>query len=62
MELNDKVTFSFGKETKEGVVVKVFPKTVFLRVDFPNHEGKIIKRKIANLQGEGTKRGSKKSK
>ncbi len=34
----------------EGVVVKLFPKTVYLRVDFPNHKGRIIKRKRHQLE------------
>ena len=48
MEIGDKVKFKFGKkgEEKEGVVIKRFPKTVYLKVDFPKHKGKIIRRKI----------------
>lgn len=47
MEVGDKVKFSFGKkgEKKEGTVVQVFPKTVLLKVDFPKHKEKIIRRK-----------------
>ncbi len=37
-------------EDVEGVVVKLFPKTVYLRVDFPNHKGKIVKRKRHQLE------------
>ena len=52
MEIGDKVKFKFGnkKEEKEGVIVKLFPKTVYLRVDFPNHKGKIVKRKRHQLE------------
>jgi hypothetical protein len=47
MEIGDKVKFKFGKkkEEKEGTVVKLFPKTVYIAADFPNHTGKIVKRK-----------------
>lgn len=52
MEIGDKVVFEFGKakggkkkETKEGVVIKAFPKNVYIRADFPNHPGKLIRRK-----------------
>ena len=52
MEIGDKVKFTFGKkkETKEGIVVKLFPKTVYIAADFPNHRGKIIKRKRHELE------------
>ena len=51
MEVGDKVKFKFGKkaEEKEGIVIKRFPKTVYLKVDFPRHKGKIIHRKISQL-------------
>ncbi len=52
MQLGDTVKFEFGKlkEKKEGKVVKMFPKTVYLRVDFPNHKNKLIKRKKHKLE------------
>ena len=56
MEVGDKITFSFGKGEKEGIVYKIFPKTVYLKVDFPKHKGKIIKRSIAELQAKGAKK------
>ncbi len=57
MKVGDTIKFKFGKTKKkmEGVVVKLFPKTVYMKVDFPKnedskghegHKGKIIKRKI----------------
>ncbi len=51
MEIGDKIKIKFGKakEEKDAVVVKLFPKKVYLRVDFPNHKGKIIHRKIHQL-------------
>lgn len=47
MEIGDKVKIKFGKksEEKEGIIVKLFPKTVYLKVDFPNQKGKILRRK-----------------
>jgi hypothetical protein len=47
----DTVKFRFGnqKEEKEGVILKLFPKTVYIKVDFPNHKGKIVKRKRHQL-------------
>lgn len=50
MERGDKVAVPFGNGEKEGTVFKVFPKTVYIKVDFPNHTGKIIKRSIMDVQ------------
>ena len=50
MEIGDKITFSFGNGEKEGVIFKIFPKTVYIKVDFVKHKGKIIKRSIMEVQ------------
>lgn len=64
MERGDKVTVPFGNGEKEGTVFKVFPKTVYIKVDFPNHKGKVIKRSIMAVQpmkeGKKTKEEKKK--
>lgn len=52
MNVGDRITFHFGGKDKEGVVVKVFPKTVYLKVDFPRDPGKIVVRKLAELEGK----------
>jgi hypothetical protein len=63
MEVGDKITFSFGKGEKEGIVYKIFPKTVYIQVDFSKHKGKIIKRSIVSLNPkEATKEKTKKLK
>jgi hypothetical protein len=63
MEVGDKITFPFGKGEKEGTVYKIFPKTVYISVDFPKHKGKIIKRSLAALNPkEATKEQAKKLK
>ena len=48
MEIGDKVKFKFGKKKEEkiGTIIRLFPKTVYLQVDFPKHKAKIIKRKL----------------
>jgi hypothetical protein len=57
MEVGDKITFAFGKGEKEGTVYKVYPKTIYIKVDFPKHKGKIIKRSMIELNPrEATKR------
>jgi hypothetical protein len=59
MEVGDRIKFSFGGEEKEGVVVKIFPKKVYLKVDFPRHKGKLIVRSLAALEGEIPQRKKK---
>ncbi|HSR13473.1 MAG TPA: hypothetical protein VLS90_18650 [Thermodesulfobacteriota bacterium] len=60
MEIGDRIKFPFGGEEKEGTVVKLFPKKVYLKVDFPKHPGKILIRALADL--EGTKPAKKNKK
>ena len=63
MNVGDKITFPFGKGEKEGVVVRMHQKNVYLRVDFPKHPGKLVRRKIHDLEGgEKGKKSKKKEK
>jgi hypothetical protein len=64
MNVGDRITFPFGGKEKEGVVVKVFSKTVYLKVDFPHHPGKIVVRKLTELEGKAQpkKKKAKKAK
>ncbi len=52
MNVGERVKFQFGGKEKEGVVVKIFSKKVYLKVDFPRHPGKMILRSIAALEGK----------
>lgn len=56
VKVGAKITFPFGKGEKEGEVVRVFQKTVYLKVDFPRHPAKRIKRKIDDLAPGDKKR------
>lgn len=51
MKVGDKVKFPFGnsKEKKEGVIIKLFEKKVYIRADVGNHKDKIIHRKRYQL-------------
>jgi hypothetical protein len=62
MNVGERVKFQFGGEEKEGLVVKIFPKKVYLKVDFPRHPGKIVVRPIAELEGKGPAPKKKKKK
>ncbi len=60
MNVGDRVTFPFGGKEKEGIVVKIFPKTVYLKSDFPKHPGKIVIRSLAELEGKSVEKKKKK--
>ena len=59
MKVGDTIKFDFAGKKKEGVVAKLFPNSVHLKVDFEGDKGKIVKRKL-NAVGAGNK--SKKTK
>jgi hypothetical protein len=50
MNIGDKVKFTFAKKEMEGTVQKLFPKTVYLKADFPKEKGKIVIRKIKDIK------------
>ena len=52
MNVGERIKFPFGGKEKEGVVVKIFPKKVYLKVDFPKDPGKIVIRTLAELEGK----------
>jgi len=50
MKAGDKVKFPFAKKELEGVVDRVFEKTVYVKADMAHQKGKIIKRKIKDVK------------
>jgi hypothetical protein len=52
MNVGERIKFSFGGKEKEGVVTRIFPKKVYLKVDFPKHPGKVVIRSLAELEGK----------
>lgn len=60
MNVGDRIKFSFGGKEKEGMVVKIFPKKVYLKVDFPKHPGRIVVRTLSELEGKNISKKSKK--
>ncbi len=62
MNVGERLKFQFGTQEKEGWVVKIFPKKVYLKVDFPHHPGKIVVRSMAELEGKGPTSQKKKKK
>ena len=56
MKVGDKIKFDFAGKKKEGVVSKVFPKTVYLKVDFDKNKQKTVKRKLSAIDGGKSKK------
>lgn len=50
MKSGDKVKFSFAKKEREGIVDRVFEKTVYIKADFPHQKGKIVRRKVSEIK------------
>jgi hypothetical protein len=59
MKVGDSIKFDFAGSKKDGVVHKLCPNTVYVKVDFEKHKGKIVKRKLSSIQGGKTKEKSK---
>ncbi|MCH8156284.1 MAG: hypothetical protein IID18_00780 [Nitrospinae bacterium] len=59
MKVGDKISIDFAGKKKEGVVFRLFPNSVHLKVDFAKDKGKIVKRKLSEV---GDKKSAKKAK
>ena len=62
MKLGDSIKFEFAGKKRDGVVHKVFPSTVYLKVDFERDKGKIVKRKLLQVNPKAKKQAGKKEK
>jgi hypothetical protein len=60
MKVGDTVKIDFAGKKKDGVVFKLFPNTVHLKMDFDKDKGKVVKRKLNEIN-KG-KSGKKKEK
>ena len=56
MKVGDTIKFDFAGKKKEGVVAKLFPNSVHLKVDFERDKEKIVKRKLSEV-GAGKDKG-----
>ena len=59
MKVGDSIKFDFAGSKKEGVVQRLCPNAVYIKVDFEKHKGKVLKRKLSSIQGGKTKEKSK---
>ncbi|MCF8721484.1 hypothetical protein [Nitrospina gracilis] len=61
MKVGDKIKFDFAGKKKDAVVHRLNENTVHLKVDFDKDPGKIVKRKLSQIDG-GKGKKEKKSK
>lgn len=62
MKVGDTVKFEFAGKKKQGVVYKLFPNSVYLKMDFERHKGKIVKRKLNVFKPSKGKKSAEKKK
>ena len=60
MKVGDKIKFAFASDEKEGVIEKISPKKVYMRVDFPHHPNKLIIRRISELESNSSSKKKEK--
>lgn len=59
MKVGDKIKIDFAGKKKDAVVHKLHTSTVYLKVDFDKDPGKIVKRKVSQIDGGKSKKEKK---
>ena len=62
MKVGDKIKIEFAGKKKNALVFKLFPSSVYLKVDFERDKGKILKRKLSQIENKKTASGKEKKK
>ena len=52
MKAGDKIKIDFAGKKKDALVFKLFSSSVYLKVDFENDKGKILKRKLSQIENK----------
>ena len=52
MKAGDKIKIDFAGKKKDALVFKLYPRSVYLKVDFKNDKGKIVKRKLSQIENK----------
>jgi hypothetical protein len=52
MKAGDKIKIDFAGKKKDALVFKLFSNSVYLKVDFKNDKGKIVKRKLSQIESK----------
>ena len=62
MKVGDKIKIDFAGKKKDALVFKLFPSSVYLKVDFENDTGKILKRKLSQIENKKSTSNKEKKK
>jgi len=62
MKAGDKIKFAFANDEKEGVIEKISPKKVYMRVNFPHDPNKLVIRRISDIEAGSSNAKKKKEK
>jgi len=62
MKVGDTIKLNFAGKPRDAVVSKLFPNSVYLKVDFEKDKGKIVKRKLSAVTGGKTAKKKAKTK
>jgi hypothetical protein len=62
MKVGDKIKFAFASDEREGVIEKISPKRVFMRVNFPHDPNKLVIRRISDIEAGSSSAKKKKEK
>ncbi len=62
MKVGDKIKIEFAGKKKNALVFKLFPSSVYLKVDFERDKGKILKRKLSQIENKKSASGKEKKK
>ena len=62
MKVGDKIKIEFAGKKKDALVFKLFPSSVYLKVDFERDKGKILKRKLSQVENKKPASGKEKKK
>ena len=62
MKVGDKIKIDFAGKKKDAVVFRLFPNSVHLKVDFEKDKGKILKRKLNQVEDKKLASGKEKKK
>ena len=62
MKVGDKIEIDFAGKKKDALVFKLFSSSVYLKVDFENDKGKILKRKLSQIENKKSTSNKEKKK
>ena len=62
MKVGETIKIDFAGKKKNALVFKLFPNSVYLKVDFERDKGKIVKRKLSQIENKKSTSNKEKKK